>query len=114
MTTLNGRLNNNSNETYLGTGIEANQGRKVNTLETYWVNTIPVDRHRFSIFAGYLVKFSKQLTQLASESCKRDCNRKLKYTHGKNMTVSDDLFTLCSSRCENEIQYFKDDYEVYF
>jgi len=112
MTSLNERLNNNSNETYHGTGMESNAGKKMNSLETFFVNTIPVDKHRFSIFAGYLFNFSKGLTELASESCKRDCNRKLNYTHGKNVSRSDDLFNLCKSRCSNEIQYFKEDSEV--
>ena len=102
MSSLHERLNSTSNETFLGTGKEANNGRKVNHIETYTVNSIPHDRHRFTRFAGYLNKLSENLGDLALESCKRDCSRQLSYVHGKNVSKSDELSSLCISRCRND------------
>lgn len=107
MSSLNERLNSNSNETYLGTGKEANTGKKVNHIETYTVNSIPHDRHRFTRFAGYLNKLSENLSDLAFESCKRDCSRQLSYLHGKNVSKSDELLSLCNSRCRNDSLHHK-------
>ncbi len=107
MSSLHERLNSNSDETFLGTGREANTGKKVNHIETYTVNSIPHDRHRFTRFAGYLNKLSENLTDLAFESCKRDCNRQLSYVHGKNVSKSDELSSLCNSRCRNDTYHHK-------
>lgn len=101
MSSLNERLNSNSNETYLGTGKEANTGKKVSNALTYDVKSIPHDRHRFGRFAAYLNKLSDDLGDLAFESCKRDCNRQLTYVHGKNVGKSDEFQNLCYSRCKN-------------
>jgi hypothetical protein len=102
MSSLNERSNSNSTDTYLGTGKEANEGKKVNHLETYWVKSIPHDRHRFTRFAGYLNKISENLGELAFESCKRDCSRQMSYVHGKNVSKSDQLLNLCNNRCKND------------
>lgn len=115
MSSLNERLNSNFDETYLGTGKEANTGKKVNNLLTYSVKTIPHDRHRFSRFAGYLNTLTENLSDLAFESCKKDCNRQLTYVHGKNVNKSDSLEHLCYSRCKNDtVQYQNNAYVLFY
>lgn len=113
MSSLNERLNNNSNETFLGTGRKANAGKKFPINETVWVDTIPVDRHRFSYWASYLNEFSEKINGLALETCKKDCNRKLSYTHGKNIGKTDDLLQLCSLRCQNQMDFNKNLIKVF-
>lgn len=112
MSSFNERLNSSTTDTYLDTGKEANSGKKIPTVDTYFIRTIPHDRHRFTRFAIYLNNFSNSLSELALESCKRDCNRKLSYIHGKNVSISEDLNNLCNSRCHNEVAQHKNTSEV--
>ena len=106
MSGLDHRLSEvNINEPYLPTGREAFATKKYSNLDTFWVDNIPVDRHRFSHWAGYLHGFSSQVSGLAVESCENDCKRQMSYVHGKNVSGSDDLLMKCKTRCKVNTTY---------
>ena len=95
------RINSdNTSEIHLETGTDSFGSRKLPKNETFSINTIPIDRHRFSHFSRYLNGFTLDVNTLFIDSCNTDCKRKLNYTHGKHVSLSDDLYGLCTKRCD--------------
>lgn len=102
MSTFLERINSNStDDIHLETGSDSFGSRKIPKNESFIVSSIPIDRHRFSHFSQYLSGFTLNVNSVFYNSCKNDCKRKLNYTHGKNVSSSDDLYELCSKRCNN-------------
>ncbi len=107
MSSLNDRLNDkNVNDIYMGTGRENFPNKKLPVSHTYFVDSIPTDRHKFSHFVAYLNGFSSQINELAFDTCKKDCKRQMDYVHGKNVNASNDLISLCERRCRLHSQNF--------
>jgi hypothetical protein len=100
MSTFLERINtDDTSNLILKTGFASFGRRKLPKNETFYINTIPMDRHRFFHFSSYLYSNTLKVNSLFVDSCKTDCRRKLNYTHGKNVNLSDDLYSLCAKRC---------------
>ena len=100
MSTFLDRINmDDTSDVVLKTGT-ASYKKKLPKNQTFYINTVPIDRHRFSHFSKYLNGFTYNVNKIFVDSCRTDCRRQLNYTHGKNVNRSDDLFELCSKRCD--------------
>ena len=101
MSTFIERINaDNTNEIHLETGFDSFGSRKLPKNETFFISSIPIDRHRFDHFSRNLGNFTLNVNSIFVNSCNTDCKRKLNYTHGKNVSLSDDLYDLCTKRCD--------------
>ena len=101
MSTFLDRINaDNTEEIHQETGNDSYGSRKLPKNETFFISSIPVDRHRFDHFTRYLSGFTLNVNSIFVNSCNTDCRRKLNYTHGKNVSLSDDLMDLCTKRCD--------------